>query len=97
LSHVRLFPISALKIDKSFIDGLPDDQRDVAIMNAIVALGDTLEVDVVAEGIERQAQYDCVAEAGVKLVQGYLVSRPLPARTIEELLTSQGDTGTGVA
>ena len=87
LSHVRLFPISTLKIDKSFIDGVPGDQRDVAIITAIVALGRSLGIDVIAEGVENEAQQACVIDAGANLVQGYLFSQPVPASTIDTMLS----------
>jgi diguanylate cyclase (GGDEF)-like protein/PAS domain S-box-containing protein len=87
LSHVRLFPISTLKIDKSFVDGVPGDHRDVAIIHAIVALGKSLGIDVIAEGIENDAQQACVVDAGANLVQGYLFSQPVPASIIDKMLS----------
>lgn len=79
LSHLREFPVSCLKIDKSFVDGLPHDHGDVAIVRTIIALGNSLEMQIVAEGVERPDQLDLLRRLGVPTIQGFHFSRPLPA------------------
>jgi diguanylate cyclase (GGDEF)-like protein/PAS domain S-box-containing protein len=78
LSYLRKFPIDVLKIDKSFIDDLVSSEQQRAVVDAIVRLAQTLNLTVVAEGIEEPAQRDLLAEMGCPLGQGYLFSRPVP-------------------
>jgi EAL domain-containing protein (putative c-di-GMP-specific phosphodiesterase class I) len=77
LSYLRQFPIDVLKIDKSFIDDISSDQQR-ALVHAIVRLAETLNLMVIAEGVETDAQRDVLAGMGCPLGQGYLFSRPLP-------------------
>jgi diguanylate cyclase (GGDEF)-like protein/PAS domain S-box-containing protein len=77
LSYLKRFPIDVLKIDQSFVRGLPDEPDDVAISTAIVAMAKSLKLRVVAEGVETQAQLDFVSGLGCEEVQGYLFSQPL--------------------
>ena len=86
LSYLKRFPIDYLKIDKSFIDGLPGDSNDRVITGAIMALGRNLNVRVVAEGVETIDQYAFLAAHGCDELQGYLFARPAPADEIEPLL-----------
>ncbi|MES2819526.1 MAG: EAL domain-containing protein [Pseudomonadota bacterium] len=79
LSYLKRLPLDILKIDKSFVRGLPQDAHDAAITHAILALGRSLQLTVIAEGVETAAQEQFLAEAGCEHIQGYLVSRPLPA------------------
>jgi EAL domain-containing protein (putative c-di-GMP-specific phosphodiesterase class I) len=78
LSYLRQFPFDYLKIDKSFVDGVPGQQKDMAIVEGIVSLAQQLELSMVAEGVEQQAQADYLQLLGVEHFQGYLFSRPLP-------------------
>ncbi len=89
LSHLRHFPIDILKIDKSFVDGIDHDQGKANLVHGIVNLGDSLLLDVVAEGIEQQAQADELCGMRLPLAQGFLFFPPLPATEIEPLLASQ--------
>ncbi|MQS14966.1 EAL domain-containing protein [Streptomyces kaniharaensis] len=85
LSYLREFPISILKIDKSFIDGLGVSQQQYALVEGIVRIADTLGVQVIAEGIEQPEQRDLLAAMGCPLGQGYLFAHPLTpdqARTL---------------
>jgi len=82
LAHLRHFPIDCLKIDKSFIDGLPGNDSDLAIVRTILALGTSLKLEVVAEGVETAAQRDLLVNLGVQTIQGYFFSRPLPAEAV---------------
>ena len=84
LSHIKNFPITCFKIDKSFIDGLPANEQDVAIVKAILTLGSSLHVEVVAEGGETAAQYEFLKAHGVTSIQGYYFSKPMPPHMMGE-------------
>jgi len=86
LSYLKRFPIDYLKIDKTFIDGLPEDNNDRVICETVIALGRNLNVKVVAEGVETSAQADFLAERGCHELQGFLYARPAPADVVEALL-----------
>lgn len=86
LSTLRRFPLSRLKIDRSFIADIPTKTGDMAITSAIVTLGKTLELEVVAEGVETEEQAHFLAGAGCEMFQGYLFARPLPASEVEDLI-----------
>lgn len=79
LSYLKRLPLDILKIDKSFIRGLPDDTHDAAIARAIIALGRSMQLTIIAEGVENQAQQRFLAQEGCEQIQGYIVSLPLPA------------------
>ncbi|WP_276487596.1 bifunctional diguanylate cyclase/phosphodiesterase [Ectopseudomonas mendocina] len=79
LSYLKRLPLDVLKIDKSFVRGLPDDPHDLAITRAIIALGNSMQLTVIAEGVETKAQELCLAAEGCLQIQGYVVSRPLSA------------------
>ena len=79
LSHLKRFPVDALKIDRSFGTDLPGDLDDVAITKAILSIGKSLNMEVVAEGVENEEQLEFLRELGCDYVQGYFLSRPLPA------------------
>ncbi|WP_158675423.1 bifunctional diguanylate cyclase/phosphodiesterase [Thiohalobacter thiocyanaticus] len=89
LAYLKRFPIDRLKIDRSFVMDLTRDSDDAAIVAATIALGHNLNRTVIAEGVETQAQLDFLRQHGCDLVQGYLLSRPLPAEAITELLRAQ--------
>lgn len=86
MSYLKRLPISTLKIDRSFVDGIPENSEDVAITTAIIALGHSLNMGLIAEGVETQAQADFMKNNGCTHVQGYFFSRPLPAWRLSELL-----------
>ncbi|MCW5613191.1 MAG: EAL domain-containing protein [Rubrivivax sp.] len=79
LSYLKRFAIDTLKIDRSFVSELPQDAEDCAIATAIVAMAHSLNMKVVAEGVETVEQADYLRGLGCNEIQGYLVSRPLPA------------------
>jgi EAL domain-containing protein (putative c-di-GMP-specific phosphodiesterase class I) len=78
LSYLKRLPLDFLKIDQSFVRGLPDDPHDVAIVRAIIALGHSMQFTIIAEGVENTAQQAFLAAEGCEQMQGYLVSLPLP-------------------
>ncbi len=80
LSYLKRLPLDILKIDQSFIRGLPEDAHDAAIARAIIALGRSMQLTIIAEGVETQAQQQFLAAEGCEQIQGYIVSLPLPAR-----------------
>jgi len=86
LSYVKRFPISMLKIDQSFVRGLPDSANDAGITTAIIAMARSLGFEVIAEGVENAGQADFLRLARCDKLQGYLFSRPLPAGEVEALL-----------
>jgi len=88
LSYIRDFPIKTLKIDTTFIRDLPCCSRAVAIAKTVLSLGHGLELTVVAEGVETVDQLEFLREIGCDLVQGYLVSQPLPAAELVKWLQS---------
>ncbi|MEP7000755.1 MAG: EAL domain-containing protein, partial [bacterium] len=93
LSALRLFPIDSLKIDRSFVQGVPHNQDDSAIAAAVITLGLTLGVNVIAEGIERADQLAFFIEQQCAEWQGYYLVRPVTAEECEELLFSPARVG----
>jgi diguanylate cyclase (GGDEF)-like protein/PAS domain S-box-containing protein len=85
LAYIKNFPISKIKIDKSFVSGLPDDTDDVAIVRSVVAMAHQLGIIVAAEGVETEEQRQFLASGGCDELQGYLLGRPAPAAETELL------------
>ncbi len=84
LSYLKRLPLDFLKIDQSFVRGLPDDPHDVAIVRAIIALGHSMQFTIIAEGVENPAQQAFLAAEGCEQMQGYIVSLPLPPELFAE-------------
>jgi diguanylate cyclase (GGDEF)-like protein/PAS domain S-box-containing protein len=86
LSYLTRLPLDALKVDRSFVDGLGREPRDTAITEAIVAMSHALSLQVVGEGAETQLQVDELGRLGCDLVQGFHFSRPVPAAKLTQML-----------
>ena len=84
LSYLKKFPLSVLKVDKSFVDEVPKGIEDVAIVSAVLSLAAGLGLTVVAEGVEIQEQLDFLKLKGCDLVQGYLTGRPMSVTNFQE-------------
>ncbi|HET6724810.1 MAG TPA: EAL domain-containing protein [Gammaproteobacteria bacterium] len=88
LAYLRDFPIDYLKIDRSFVNGVPDDSSACTITNTIIAMARNLGLKVIAEGVESAAQLAFLRASGCDEAQGYLFSRPVPAAEAGLLLTA---------
>ena len=87
LAYLKKFPIQLLKIDRAFIKELDRTPGDQAIVKAIIAMASALEIEVIAEGVERVEQMELLNSFGCGLAQGFLFSKPVPAPEFAELLT----------
>lgn len=86
LSYLKRLPLHRLKIDQSFVRGIPDDHDDVAIVSAIISLANSLNLSTIAEGVETSAQARQLMEMGCFDMQGYHYARPVPADDFAALL-----------
>ena len=84
LGYLKRFPIQRLKIDRSFVKGLPGDASDAGIVNAIIQMGRALRLQVIAEGVETEAQRECLARLGCNEYQGWLYAPALEPKAFEE-------------
>ncbi|MEH6470449.1 MAG: EAL domain-containing protein [Halopseudomonas sp.] len=89
LSHLKQLPVQKLKIDKSFVQDLDNEPRDLRFIRSIIGLADSLELEVVAEGVEQQHDFTDLDREGCTFGQGYLFSRPRDAAAIERILREQ--------
>ncbi|RZS58134.1 EAL domain-containing protein [Sphaerotilus mobilis] len=91
LNYLNRFPIDLLKIDRSFVRDMLDDPRDLAIVKAIIGLGHTLDLRVVAEGVEGELEAQALRAAGCDELQGYHYARPMPAEALADWLGASAD------
>jgi EAL domain-containing protein (putative c-di-GMP-specific phosphodiesterase class I) len=94
LANLKRFPIHCLKIDRSFVSDIAEDTRadgdDAAIVKAVIALAQSMKLEVIAEGVESAAQLDFLGAHGCQQMQGFYFSRPVTAERVEDLLKEQG-------
>ena len=86
LAYLKLFPISTLKIDRAFVKDIETDPNDAAICDITVLLAHKLGMKVVAEGVETEGQLKFLNSIGCEKIQGYLISKPLPAEQAENFI-----------
>jgi len=90
LSYLRRFDIDYIKIDRSFVAGIGMERSDETIVKAIIAMGHSLGLSIVAEGVETRRQFDFLKAHGCDRVQGFFFSRPLEAAALEHLMNKRG-------
>ncbi|MHB9857715.1 aminotransferase class I/II-fold pyridoxal phosphate-dependent enzyme [Streptomyces sp. YIM S03343] len=95
LRYLREFPLDVLKIDKSFIDDIPGDSRQVALVEGIMHMAETIGLQVIAEGVEQAAQRDLLTAMGCHYGQGFLFARPMTAEQSEAALLGPDGNGFG--
>ena len=86
LAYLKRFPFDSVKIDQSFVRGIPQSKDDEAIVEAIIAMAHSLRLEVVAEGVETKEQYDFLRRLGCDQIQGFYFSKPIPSNEIVKLL-----------
>ncbi|WP_415405555.1 EAL domain-containing protein [Sulfurovum sp. CS9] len=84
LAYLKRLPVDKLKIDQSFVKGIPNDKEDVAIVKAIIALAKSLDLELIAEGVETDDQRDFLVECGCENLQGYYYCKPMPSDEMEK-------------
>ncbi|MCO7517731.1 EAL domain-containing protein [Pseudomonas guariconensis] len=89
LNYLKQFPIDVLKIDRTFVDGLPEGEQDAQIARAIIAMAHSLNLAVIAEGVETHEQLEFLREHDCDEVQGYLFGRPMPAHQFEAQFSNE--------
>jgi EAL domain-containing protein (putative c-di-GMP-specific phosphodiesterase class I) len=92
LAYLKRLPLDQLKIDQSFVRDISQDPNDAAIVQTIITMGNTMGMNVIAEGVETQQQLDFLLKHGCNTYQGYLFSRPVPLADFEKLLDHDGRT-----
>ncbi len=90
-NHLKRFPLDIIKIDRSFIKDITRNSEDMAIVKAIIAMAHTLKLNVIAEGVETEQQLAFLREQGCDEIQGYVLSRPIPAEEIPNFLAKRKD------
>lgn len=89
LSNLKRFPLDCLKVDRSFVEGVPDDNDNAAITEAIIAMAKKLRLTVVAEGVENAEQRLFLRRCGCELIQGFYYSRPLPPEALAQFVMAR--------
>src|SRR3546814_239771 len=88
LSHLKQFPVDVIKIDQSFVRDLADTPDDAAIVRALIGLGKSLSIRIVAEGIEQSSQAALLSKWGCDYGQGYLFSKAVPSARVPQMLAA---------
>jgi predicted signal transduction protein with EAL and GGDEF domain len=86
LSYLQRFPFDKIKIDRSFVSQMENNNDSMSIIRAVIALGKSLRIKITAEGVESEAQLDLLKQENCDLVQGYLLGRPMPMEDVDKLL-----------
>jgi len=86
LNYLKKFPINTVKVDRSFVMDIPESEDDKAITSAVIAMAHRLNMEVVAEGVETQAQLDFLLEHDCDYAQGYLFAKPLPLTNLRQMI-----------
>jgi len=89
LNYLKKYPIHTLKIDRSFIKDIPANHEDAAIATSIIAIAKSLNMEVIAEGVETENQKNFLLKSGCKIMQGYLFGKPMEAKEITKLFTEK--------
>jgi EAL domain-containing protein (putative c-di-GMP-specific phosphodiesterase class I) len=89
LSYLRQLPITAIKIDRSFVREIERDRRCLDIVNGVIAFAKSLKLDVICEGIETELQKEAICSTGCDVLQGYLIGKPMRATDFRMLLLAQ--------
>jgi diguanylate cyclase (GGDEF)-like protein/PAS domain S-box-containing protein len=89
LSYLKRFPLDKIKIDRSFVKDIPEDIQDIAITKSIIALSKSLNLNIIAEGVEAKAQQEFLIKEGCHVMQGFFYSRPLSVEAFEALLKNE--------
>ena len=92
LAYLTRLPLDQLKIDRSFVDRLPEDRNDAMVAQTIIGMGRGLGLEVIAEGVETEAQRHFLMAQGCDAFQGFLVAKPMPRRAFEAMLAERADT-----
>jgi EAL domain-containing protein (putative c-di-GMP-specific phosphodiesterase class I) len=91
LSYLKRFPVTTLKIDRSFVSDVVTNSADAGIVRAVVAMAHGLKLNVIAEGVETKEQFAYLRENGCDALQGYWFSRPLTIESVDRLLEEELD------
>ncbi len=86
LAHLKRFSVNTLKIDRTFVRDMENNSTDAAITSAIISMGNSLDLKVIAEGVETEGQFDMLREKNCDEMQGYLFSKPIPVEDVAALL-----------
>lgn len=86
LSYLHQFPLDVIKIDRSFIEDIRGNPQDGAIARAVIAMAHSMNLQVIAEGVETETQYAFLKQHGCEMIQGFLISAPLSATEFTDLL-----------
>jgi EAL domain-containing protein (putative c-di-GMP-specific phosphodiesterase class I) len=89
LSYLRRLPLDAIKIDQSFVHEIDEATHDTAVIKAIVAMADSLKLQVIAEGVESGHQARVLRELGCEVLQGFLYGQAMPAERFGQLIAAQ--------
>ncbi|WP_281419361.1 EAL domain-containing protein [Clostridium psychrophilum] len=89
LNYVNMLPIDTIKIDKSLIVGLENGSKNIFIINSIIVMAHSLNIKVITEGIETEAQFHILKELKCDAIQGYLIGKPMTVSEFEEKFINQ--------